>query len=111
MENFRERISAAEVLWHYPFNPISKPERLRVEHLRDLKTPTLIVQGERDAFGNKSEVVAYELSPSIQVHWLPDYDHRFTPQNASGRTEEQNWEEGRAVVEQFTRALAISSSD
>jgi hypothetical protein len=34
----------------YPFHPAGKSDRLRVEHLRDLKTPTLIVQGERDPF-------------------------------------------------------------
>ena len=93
----------------YPFRPAGKPERLRVEHLRDLKTPTLIVQGVRDAFGNKCEVAAYELSPAIQIHWLPDGNHGFTPRKASGRTEERNWEGGRAVVERFTSALAIRS--
>ena len=88
----------------YPFHPVGKPERLRVDHLREQKTPTLIVQGERDAFGNKNEVAAYEPSPAIQVHWLPDGDHSFTPRKASVRPEEQNWEEGRAVVEKFCRA-------
>src|SRR6266542_568005 len=32
----------------YPFHPPGKPERLRTAHLADLKTPALIVQGERD---------------------------------------------------------------
>ena len=89
----------------YPFRPAGKPERLRVEHLRDLKTPTLIVQGVRDAFGNKCEVAAYELSSAIQVHWLPDGNHSFTPRKASGRTELQHWEEGRAVIVKFGRSL------
>jgi len=39
----------------------------------------LIVQGERDAFGNESEVAAYELSPAIKTHGLPDGDHSFAP--------------------------------
>src|SRR5262249_53782655 len=29
----------------YPFHPVDKPMQLRVEHLRTIKTPTLIVQG------------------------------------------------------------------
>ena len=33
----------------YPFHPPAKPEQLRTTHLADLKTPTLIVQGTRDA--------------------------------------------------------------
>jgi len=28
----------------YPFHPVGKPDRLRVEHLEAIKTPTLIVQ-------------------------------------------------------------------
>lgn len=95
----------------YPFHPVGKPERLRVEHLRDLKTPTLIVQGERDAFGSKCELAAYELSTAIQVHWLPDGDHSFTPRKASGRTEERNWEEGVAAVVAISLLLASHQGD
>src|SRR5947209_5742628 len=32
----------------YPFHPVGKPDRLRVGHLRALRTPTLILQGTRD---------------------------------------------------------------
>jgi hypothetical protein len=32
----------------YPFHLVGKPGKLRVEHLKTIKTPTLIVQGERD---------------------------------------------------------------
>lgn len=35
----------------YPFHPPGKPEKTRTEHLKDLKTPTLILQGTRDTFG------------------------------------------------------------
>ena len=34
---------------------------------KTIKTPTLIIQGGRDTFGNMAEVSAYELSPSIDV--------------------------------------------
>jgi predicted alpha/beta-hydrolase family hydrolase len=37
----------------YPFHPVGKPDRLRIEHLLTIKTPTLIVQGERDPFGTR----------------------------------------------------------
>src|ERR1700675_4918447 len=40
----------------YPFHPVGKPDKLRVEHLRTIKTPTLILQGERDPFGSREEV-------------------------------------------------------
>ena len=71
-----------------------------------IETPTLIVQGERDALGNKYEVSGYELSENIQIHWLPDGDHSFKPRKASGRTLEENWQEGIGAVADFVRPLA-----
>ena len=78
----------------YPFHPSGKPDKLRTEHLNTIKTPTLIIQGERDALGNKDEVAGYELSKKIKIHWLPDGDHSFKPRKASGRTLEENWTDG-----------------
>ncbi|MFT5528325.1 MAG: putative alpha/beta-hydrolase family hydrolase [Pirellulaceae bacterium] len=82
----------------YPFHPVGKPEKLRTEHLADLRTPALILQGERDTFGNQQEVANYKLSQSIDVRWLPDGDHSFKPRKSSGRTEQQNWDEAIANI-------------
>jgi predicted alpha/beta-hydrolase family hydrolase len=76
-----------EVWRGYPFHPVGKPDRVRVEHLRTTRTPTLIVRGERDPFGTREVVAGYELSPAIRVAWLEDGDHSFMPRRASGRTE------------------------
>jgi predicted alpha/beta-hydrolase family hydrolase len=38
----------------YPFHPPGQPDRLRTAHLRELRTPTLIVQGTRDALGSRA---------------------------------------------------------
>jgi predicted alpha/beta-hydrolase family hydrolase len=84
---------AALVCLGYPFHPTGKPGKLRVEHLRTIKTPTLIVQGARDPFGSHEEVAGYELSPNVLVKWLRDGEHSFKPRKNSGRTERQNWEE------------------
>ena len=89
----------------YPFHPIGKPDRLRVEHLQAITTPTLIVQGTRDPFGNQEEVSRYRLAPTIKIHWLSDGDHNFTPRKASGRTEPQNWDEAIARIETFVQSL------
>ena len=75
----------------YPFHPLGKPETLRVEHLQNLQTPTLVVQGERDAMGNRQEVKNYALSKRLQLAWMPDGDHSFKPRKRSGRSEHQNW--------------------
>ena len=89
----------------YPFHPPGKPEKLRTEHLRDLKTPALILQGERDSFGRREEVADYELSAAIDVHWLADGDHSFKPRKASGRTEQGNWMEAVERIVAFVEKL------
>jgi len=72
----------------YPFHAVGKPEKPRVEHLAGLRTRTLIVQGERDALGNRERVQGYVLSPSIEVCWLAAADHDLKPLKASGATHE-----------------------
>jgi predicted alpha/beta-hydrolase family hydrolase len=47
-----------------------------------MQTPTLIVQGTRDPFGTREEVVSYKLSRSIEIHWLEDGDHDLKPRKA-----------------------------
>ena len=80
----------ALICYAYPFHPLGRPEKLRTEHLETLRTPTLILQGERDPMGNRDEVAGYDLSPAIAVHWIGDGDHGFRPRKRSGRTLEQN---------------------
>jgi len=74
----------------YPFHPKGKPEKLRTAHLEQLKTPTLIVQGDRDALGNKEETATYALSPTIQLAWAKDGDHDLNPRKKSGATHSEN---------------------
>ncbi|SEM99096.1 hypothetical protein SAMN04487857_10852 [Pseudomonas sp. ok272] len=74
----------------YPFYAVGKPQKPRVEHLAGLKAPTLIVQGERDALGNRQAVQGYDLSPSIELMWLVAGDHDLKPLKASGFSHEQH---------------------
>jgi predicted alpha/beta-hydrolase family hydrolase len=78
------------VAYGYPFHPPRKPTELRTEHLRELKSDCLVVQGTRDALGNREEVASYPLSPRIEVRWLEDGDHSFEPRKSSGRSFAQN---------------------
>lgn len=89
----------------YPFHPPGKPEKLRVEHLEALHTPTLICQGERDTMGNRDEVSEYSLSPEIRLHWLADGDHSFKPRKRSGHSEAENLQEAISAVTQFLNGL------
>jgi predicted alpha/beta-hydrolase family hydrolase len=89
----------------YPFHPQGKPEQLRTEHLADMRCPTLILQGERDAFGNRDEVAGYALSEAIEVTWLTDGDHDFGPRGRSGATKRGNIADAARAVQAFAAKL------
>jgi hypothetical protein len=74
----------------YPFHPPGQPERLRTAHLYELRTPALFVQGERDPFGTRDEVLGFGLPSTIRLVWLPDGDHSFKPRVRSSHTEAGN---------------------
>ncbi len=85
----------------YPFHPPAQPAKLRTRHLEHLRTPTLIVQGERDTFGTRVEVAGYPLSGAIRIAWMTDGDHSWKPRKASGATEAGNLDLAIAEVALF----------
>lgn len=76
--------AAGCIVFGYPFHPPKQPSRLRIAHLAALRTPTLFLQGERDAFGSRAEVAGYALSPAVEIAWFADGDHGLVPRRASG---------------------------
>ena len=53
------------LLLSYPLHPPRKPEQLRTQHLPDLRTPSLFVEGTRDPFGSIEEMeAALKLIPA-----------------------------------------------
>ncbi|HSG39062.1 MAG TPA: alpha/beta family hydrolase, partial [Thermoanaerobaculia bacterium] len=94
----------------YPFHPPGQLEKLRTAHLKDLRTPALIVQGTRDPFGTREEVAGYELSPKIRIAWMEDGDHSLKPRKSSGRTEAGNLAAAVEEVAGFVRTLTPGPS-
>ena len=95
----------------YPFHPAGEPGRLRTAHLATLATPTLIVQGTRDALGSREEIATYELSPAIRIEYLEDGDHSFRPRASSGRTERQNLGQAIGAIDRFVTSLCLYSAE
>ena len=95
----------------YPFHPVGKPDKLRVEHFQTIKTPTLIVQGERDPFGTREEVAGYKMSAAVRILWMQDGDHSFKPRKSSGRTENQNWETAIGEIVKFLEVLRVGTGN
>jgi uncharacterized protein len=53
------------LLLSYPLHPPRKPEQLRTQHLPNLKTPGLFIEGTRDPFGSIEEIeAALKLIPA-----------------------------------------------
>lgn len=74
----------------YPFHPQGKPEKLRIDHLFDIKQPLAIIQGCRDKLGNQEEIQSYSLPKTINWCWLADGDHDFKPRIKSGYNQQQH---------------------
>jgi len=89
----------------YPFHPPGRPQQLRTAHLETLRTPTLILQGERDSFGRREEVAAYPLAAAVQLAWLPAGDHSFRPTRSSGLSEADNLAAAVDHADGFSRRL------
>lgn len=85
----------------YPFHPQKKPENLRLTPLQNTTTPILIVQGERDALGNKQEIEQYRLSSLCQVAFLADGDHDLKPRVKSGFTHQQHMQSAVQLLTEY----------
>ncbi len=71
----------------YPFYAAKKLHKPRIEHLRSLKTPTLILQGSRDIMGAKENVETYDLADRIDIKWFEEANHDLVPLKKSGLTQ------------------------
>ena len=56
----------------------------------NIKTSTLILQGERDPMGSKEVVESYGLSDAIKTIWLADGNHDLRPRVKSGSSHDDN---------------------
>ncbi|WP_242672882.1 alpha/beta family hydrolase [Azotobacter chroococcum] len=93
----------------YPFHPAGKTDKPRTAHLAGIRTPTLIVQGERDAMGKRDTVMGYSLSAAICLHWLASADHDLKPLRASGFTHEHHLDMAADAVAKFLQSSARCS--
>lgn len=85
----------------YPFHPQKQPDKLRLEALQNVIKPVLIIQGDRDALGNKCEIERYEISTRCQIHFLPDGDHDLKPRVKSGYTHQQHLNSAITLINGF----------
>jgi predicted alpha/beta-hydrolase family hydrolase len=66
----------------FPLHPPGRPEKSRADELLASGVPTLVVQGERDAFGSPAQ-----LPPGPTVAAIPGADHGFKVPARGGLTQ------------------------
>ena len=97
---------AGLLLLSYPLHPPRRPEQQRTQHLPDLRTATLFVQGTRDPFGSIEEV-------ERAIKMIPAKTKLLTVQGAGhdlgfkGKAKKE--ELPRTIFTQLTTFLELSS--
>ncbi len=88
----------------YPFYAPGKMDNPRIEHLREIRTPTLILQGERDPMGTREIVGRFSLSSNITINWLADGNHDLAPRKKSGLTHQGHLKQALKSISHFIRS-------
>lgn len=93
------------ICFGYPFHPSGKSERWRIEHFDRFHCPVLIIQGTRDPFGRKGEVLAQQAvaDSGCTIHWLVGGEHDFRPLAKQPETQLQLIDEAARATSGFVR--------
>lgn len=93
----------------FPFHAPGKEPKDRLDHLKALTQPLLIVQGSRDTMGTKEEIIDYidekRISSSIQMAWLEDGNHDLKPRKVSGFSHQEHIDSAIKQVAEFVFKL------
>jgi uncharacterized protein len=95
---------AGLVFLGYPLHPPGRPDKLRDEHLKDIRPPMLFVQGARDAFGTAEEIraVIKRLGLPAKIHVIEGGDHSFKVPKSLGVPQQKVYE---AIMDEVSRWL------
>jgi len=86
------------IVFGYPFHPINKLDKLRLESLQLSGPPILIIQGTRDKFGTITEVKKYKIHKNNTIFWIKDGDHSYNTLKKSGLSSKD------AIVQAYNEA-------
>ena len=86
----------------YPLHPPGNPEKLRAEHLKNIRAPMLFVQGSRDSLGAADEIrqIIKQLRLPATLFTIEGGDHSFKVPKSSGLTQAQVYE---SVLDEMAR--------
>ncbi|MEK6335344.1 MAG: alpha/beta fold hydrolase [Acidobacteriota bacterium] len=91
----------------YPLHPPGRPDKMRDEHLPEIKAPMLFVQGARDAFGNEQEIseLIKRLRLPATLYPIEGGDHSFKVPKSAGTPQQTVYEMVMDKVAEWAREL------
>lgn len=98
---------AGLVFLGYPLHPPGRPDKLRSEHLPQIRVPMLFVQGSRDAFGTPDEFapIITTLKAPARLCVVEGGDHSFKVTKKAALSQNQAHDFILEEVERWLRAL------
>jgi uncharacterized protein len=96
---------AGLVFLGYPLHPPGRPEKLRAEHLPEIKAPMLFVQGARDSFGTENEIseLIKKLGLPAELYAIAGGDHSFKVPKSAGVPQQKVYEMVMDKVAEWAR--------
>ncbi|WP_143869668.1 alpha/beta family hydrolase [Catenovulum sediminis] len=85
----------------YPFHPPGKPEKHRIDLLNQCDLPGLIIQGERDTFGNRDQVGKFTVQDNYEIRWIEKADHSLKPLKSTGLDSDDTLNEASEYIKEF----------
>ena len=98
---------AGLVFLGYPLHPPGRPDKLRAEHLKDIRAPMLYVQGSRDAFGTADEIRATikKLRLPATLYVIEGGDHSFKVPKSAGVPQPEVYEKVMGEIARWTQSI------
>ena len=98
---------AGLVFLGYPLHPPGRPDKLRAEHLKDIRAPMLFAQGARDTFGTADEIraVIKKLRLPATLYVIDGGDHSFKVPKSAGLPQQEVYEKVMDKVAEWTRTV------
>jgi len=98
---------AGLVFLGYPLHPPGRPDKMRDEHLKDIRAPMLFAQGARDSFGRKEEIDAVikkrRLPATLYV--IEGGDHSFKVPKKAGVPQQEVYEKVMDEIARWTKEI------
>jgi predicted alpha/beta-hydrolase family hydrolase len=100
---------AALVFLGYPLHPPGRPDKLRDEHLPQIKAPMLFIQGSRDGFGTPDELRAtikkHRLNATL--HIVEGGDHSLKVPKSQGLSQDEVYTSTMDKIADWLRTKAL----